>query len=311
MRTAFIEALFDVAQQNERVMLVVADLGFGVVTNFSKAMPTQFLNVGVAEQNMIGLATGLALSGRIVFAYSIANFPVLRPLEQVRNDVCYHNANVKIVSVGGGLSYGSLGPSHHASEDIAVMRSLPNLMVVAPGDPIEAQLATKALAQVDGPAYLRLGRAGEPSVYNATPQFRLGEAITICEGSDITLIASGSMLYNTRLVADELIAQGISTRVLSMPTIKPLDVKAVLEAALETDAIITLEEHSITGGLGSAVAEVLMESNVRPRCFKRIGLPDKFTSIVGTQDYLREQYGLDPASILGTIRALLTQPRCR
>lgn len=191
------------------------------------------------------------------------------------------------------------------------MRSLPNLMVVAPGDPIEAQLATKALAQVDGPAYLRLGRAGEPSVYNATPQFRLGEAITICEGSDITLIASGSMLYNTRLVADELIAQGISTRVLSMPTIKPLDVKAVLEAALETDAIITLEEHSITGGLGSAVAEVLMESNVRPRCFKRIGLPDKFTSIVGTQDYLREQYGLDPASILGTIRALLTQPRCR
>lgn len=305
MRTAFIETLFSLAKDDPRIVLITGDLGFGVVTPFMKQLPNQFVNAGVAEQNMTGLAAGMALSGKIVFTYSIANFPVLRPLEQIRNDVCYHNANVRIVSVGGGMAYGSLGPSHHATEDIAVMRALPNMLVVAPGDPTETRLAVRALVDYQGPAYLRLGRAGEPDVHTTEPKFRLGKAITARSGHDITLISTGGMLYNAVLAAEALEEEGISARVLSMHTVKPLDEEAVLAAARETRAIFTLEEHSIIGGLGGAVAELLLESEVRPRIFKRIGLNGGFSSIVGTQEYLRSQYGLDFAGILKTVRTVL------
>ncbi len=182
MRTAFIETLFELAKEDKRVTLVVGDLGFGVVTRFMQELPGQFVNAGVAEQNMTGMAAGMAMSGKIVFTYSIANFPVLRPLEQIRNDVCYHNANVKIVSVGGGLGYGSLGPSHHATEDLAIMRVLPNMIVLAPNDPIETRLAVKAVADHKGPCYLRLGRAGEPIVHSGDVPFQLGKAILVRQG---------------------------------------------------------------------------------------------------------------------------------
>jgi transketolase len=306
MRTAFIETLFKLAQEDERIVLVVGDLGFGVVTPFMERLPQQFVNAGVAEQNMTGLAAGMALCGKIVFTYSIANFPVLRCLEQIRNDVCYHKANVKIVAVGGGMAYGSLGISHHATEDIAVMRALPNLVVVAPGDPMEARLATRAVVEHDGPVYLRLGRAGEPVVHTSEVVFQLGKAITVRQGNDITLIATGGQLYDTLRAAEALAKQGTQARVLSMHTVKPLDTEAVLAAAEETAAIFTLEEHSVVGGLGGAVAEVLMEANRRPRYFKRIGLNGTFSSLVGDQDYLRAQYGLDTAGILSTVRAVLT-----
>ena len=195
MRTAFIETLLELARQDPRIVLITGDLGFGVVTPFMAELPQQFVNAGVAEQNMTGLAAGMALSGKIVFAYSIANFPVIRPLEQIRNDVCYHNANVRIMAVGGGMAYGSLGLAH-ATEDIALMRALPNMMVVAPGDPVEARLAVRGLIAYQGPAYLRLGRADEPVVHQVTPQFELGKAITVRQGRDVTLIATGGMLYN-------------------------------------------------------------------------------------------------------------------
>ena len=307
MRTAFIETLFELAQKDERITLVVGDLGFGVVIPFKEHLPGQFVNAGVAEQNMTGIAAGMALSGKIVFTYSIANFPTLRCLEQVRNDVCYHRANVKIVSVGGGMSYGSLGPSHHATEDAAMMRALPNMTVVAPGDPIETRLATQALIEQAGPAYLRLGRAGEPVVHTSEPTFQLGQAITVRQGQDITLITTGGQLYNTMRAATALAKQNVQARVLSMHTIKPLDAQAVLIAAEETSAIFTIEEHSIIGGLGSAVAEVLMEADRRPRYFKRIGLDNVFSSTVGDQDYLRAQYGLDTPGILHTIQSVLAQ----
>ena len=306
MRTAFIEALFEIARQDKRIVLIVGDLGFGVVTPFMEHLPDQFVNAGVAEQNMTGMAAGMALSGKIVFTYSIANFPVLRCLEQIRNDVCYHNANVRIVPVGGGMAYGALGPSHHATEDIAIMRALPNMMVVAPGDPMEARLATRALIDYRGPAYLRLGRAGEPDVHSTEPPFELGRAITVRSGNDISLITTGSMLYDAVKVAEGLAGQGIQARVLSMHTVKPLDTEAVLAAAGETSAIFTIEEHSITGGLGSAVAETLMEAGQRPRYFKRIGLNDRFSSIVGDQDYLRAQYGLDVGGITHTVQTVLS-----
>ncbi len=302
MRTAFIETLQEIAERDPRIILITGDLGFGVVIPFKERLPGQFVNAGVAEQNMTGLAAGMALSGKVVFTYSIANFPVLRCLEQIRNDVCYHNANVRIVAVGGGVAYGSLGPSHHATEDIAIVRALPNMTVVAPGDPVETRLAICALVEHQGPAYLRLGRAGEPVVHTAEPEFALGRAITVRQGRDITLIATGGMLRNAVSAASALSEQGLDCRVLSMHTVKPLDNAAILAAARETSAIFTVEEHSIVGGLGGAVAEVLMEAGQRPRYYRRIGLDGAFSSKVGDQAYLHAQYGLD---VKGIVRSIL------
>jgi transketolase len=305
VRTAFIKTLFELAQKDSRIVLIVGDLGFGVVEPFRERLPDQFVNAGVAEQNMTGMAAGMALSGKVVFTYSIANFPVLRCLEQIRNDVCYHNANVRIVAVGGGMAYGAVGPSHHATEDIAIMRALPIMVVVAPGDPVETRLAVRALVDHEGPAYLRLGRAGEPVVHQTLPSFQLGKAITVRKGNDITLITTGGILYDTINSAAVLAEQGIQARVLSMHTVKPLDIDAVLAAARETSAIFTVEEHSTIGGLGGAVAEVLMEAGQHPGYFKRIGLNGGFSSIVGDQEYLRAQYGFDVKGIVKTIQSVL------
>jgi transketolase len=305
MRGAFFRTLVELAEEDERVCLVVGDLGFGVVEPFAERFPNRFLNAGVAEQNMTGVAAGLALCGRIVFTYSIANFPTLRCLEQIRNDVCYHNANVKIVAVGGGLAYGSLGMTHHATEDLAIMRALPNMVVVAPGDPIEAAHATRAVAAHAGPCYLRLGRAGEPQVHAQRITFAIGAAIMLRDGSDLTLISTGATLQLTVAVADRLAAEGVQARVLSMPSLKPLDTQAVLSAARETRLVATIEEHSILGGLGGAVAEILAEAEGPRPAFKRFGLPSAFSSQVGDQEYLRDAYGLSEAAILDSLRRML------
>jgi len=309
MRTAFFRALTELAERDERVHLVVGDLGFGVVETFAKRFPNRFVNAGVAEQNMTGIAAGMALSGKIVFTYSIANFPILRCLEQVRNDVCYHNANVKIVAVGGGLAYGSLGASHHATEDLAILRSLPRMVVVAPGDPAETEEATLAIAAHNGPCYLRLGRAGEATVHEGEIDFQLGRAIQLRSGKDFTLISTGGLLETSLQVVATLDRGGLHGRVLSMHTLKPLDETAVLEAARQTHAIFTLEEHSVIGGLGGAVAEFLAESGEMPMAFKRFGLPSAFSSVVGTQEYLRAQHGLSADRIAEGIRSVLEKSR--
>lgn len=305
MRSAFIKALLELAEADERVNLVVGDLGFGVVEPFVQKFPSRFLNPGVAEQNMTSIAAGMALCGKIVFTYSIANFPTLRCFEQIRNDVCYHGANVKIVSVGGGLGYGALGFSHHATEDIAVMRALPGMTVVCPGDPIEAGLATLAIAEVRGPCYLRLGKTGEPRVHDSGVSFALGKAIQITEGSDVTLVATGTMLEATVRAAERLEREGVHARVLSMHTIKPLDAEAVLSASRETAAIVTVEEHSAVGGLGSAVAEVLAESAGHHVPFRRLGLPSEFSPRAGSQDYLKKSYSLTVDGIVNSVMNLL------
>lgn len=302
MRTAFFETLDQLAEADRRIHLVVGDVGYGAVSSFCNKFPSRFVNAGIAEQHMIGLATGMALSGKIVFVYSLANFPVLRCLEQIRNDVCYHHANVKIVSVGAGLSYGSLGMTHHATEDMAVMRATPGMVVVAPGDPMETKHAVRALVEQQGPAYMRLGRTGEPVVHTNPIEFSLGSAIQVRPGNRITLIATGTMLPTALKAAEQLEVQGISVQLLSMHTVSPIDAKAVLEAARETRAIATLEEHSIVGGLGSAVAEVLAESDDLRVPFRRLGLPAQLSSHVGTQDYLRGVYGL---SLEGVVESLL------
>lgn len=305
MRDAFFDALVQLAEEDQNIHLIVGDLGFGVTKIFAQRFPERLLNAGVAEQNMTGIAAGMALSGKTVFTYSIANFPVLRCFEQIRNDVCYHKANVKVVAVGGGFAYGSLGASHHATEDLAVMRALPGMTVIAPGDPAEAQAATRAIASMKGPCYLRLGRAGEPKVHHNPIQFQIGKAIVARKGDDITLISTGGMLETSVHVADKLSLKGIGCRVLSMHTLKPLDEAAVCAALDETAAIFTLEEHSIIGGVGSAVAEVLSEKHEKPVLFKRFGLPSSFTCTVGAQEYLRAQHGLTVESITETICSAL------
>jgi transketolase len=263
------------------------------------------INVGVAEQNMTGLAAGMALSGKIALTYSIANFPTLRCLEHIRNDVCYHEANVKIVAVGGGFAYGALGASHHATEELGVMRMMPGLTVVAPGDPVETRAATRAILAHPGPCYIRLGKAGEPEVHPGPIDFQLGKAIQLRDGRNVTLISTGSMLKTTMGVADRLAGRGIEARVLSMHTLKPLDHAAVLAAARETGAILTLEQHSVIGGLGSAVAEVLAEEPGLQVRFKRIGLPSAFAPRVGSQQYLEEQNGLTEEPVLRQVEQLL------
>jgi transketolase len=305
MRTAFFRALIQAAEHDERIHLVVGDLGFGLVEPFVQRFPNRYLNPGVAEQNMTGIAAGMALSGKIVFTYSIANFPTLRCLEQIRNDVCYHEANVKIVAVGGGFAYGALGMTHHAVEDLAILRALPEMTVVAPGDPLEASAATHAIAARPGPCYLRLGRAGEPVVHAGPIKFEIGKAIRLREGHDITIISTGGMLATAVEVADALTVRGLEARVLSMHTLKPLDTEAILAATRETRALVTLEEHSIIGGLGSAVAEVLSESGEVGISFKRLGIGTSFTTEVGSQEFLRKKHGLSVNGILRSVERLV------
>ena len=305
MRTAFLKELFELAKQDSRIVFMTGDLGFSVVEPFMQELPGQFVNAGVAEQNMTGMAAGMAMSGKIVFTYSIANFPTLRCLEHIRNDVCYHKANVKVVAIGGGFAYGAMGATHHATEDLGIMRTLPGIVVLAPGDPLEARHATRAVVKHAGPCYLRLGKAGEPAVHSGEIEFSIGKAIRLRDGQDITLISTGSFLQTTVKAAEALAARGIQARVLSMHTLKPLDNAAVLAAARETGAIATLEEHSVVGGLGSAVAEVLAESQETRVPFRRIGLPSAFSPHIGTQEYMQQQHGLDTESVVQSLLELL------
>lgn len=311
MRSAFFNALLEAAGDDPRINLVTADLGFGVVEAFAKRFPDRFLNVGVAEQNMTGIAAGLAMSGKTVFTYSIANFPTLRCLEQIRNDVCYHEANVKIVTVGGGMSYGPVGASHHATEDFAIMCSLANMLVIAPGDHWEVAEATRALVGIPGPAYLRLDKSAAPPTHDVGETFHVGKIRMVREGWDVTLAATGGILGETLSAANILAAAGVSCRVLSVHTVRPLDQPTLESAARETGGIVTIEEHSLHGGLGGAVAQVLLEAGAAPGFFLPLGLRT-FSAIVGSQNYLRKVYGLDAGSIadavLGRLRLHNTAP---
>jgi transketolase len=296
-------ALTDIAAQRPEVMLLTGDLGFGVVEQFAARCPKQFLNVGVAEQNMTGLAAGLALEGHIVFTYSLGSFPTLRCLEQIRNDVCYHGANVKIVTVGGGMAYGAVGASHHATEDLAVLRAMPEMTVVAPCDLWEAAEATRAIVDYPGPVYLRLDKSAAPPSHLPGEAFELGRARMIRDGSNVTLVATGGILDEAVRAAEILEQRGISCRVLSVHTVKPLDTDALAAAARETAGIIVVEEHNIDGGLAGAVAENLLEMDASPGFFVRIGLPDCFASVVGSQRFLRRTYHVDSTSIVAAAEA--------
>jgi transketolase len=306
MRNAFVRELSRLAEADRRIFLITGDLGFGVFDDYRRRHPRQFLNAGVAEQNMTGVATGLALEGRIVFTYSIANFPSLRCLEQIRNDAAYHDANVKIVSIGSGFSYGQLGFSHHATEDVAILRSLPGLTVVSPADEWEVQEATRALANIPGTCYLRLDKSKAPPTHTEAEKFKVGVARRVREGRDLTIAATGGILEVALEAARELSATHcLEARVLSVHTTKPLDVAALVSAARETGGVLTLEEHTVDGGLGGAVAEVLLEGGVIPKTFLRVGLRAGFSSVVGSQAYLRRVNGLDKSGVVASALKML------
>ena len=308
MRDAFLKSLTHLAKIDKDIVLLTADLGYGVFENFEKDFPGQFFNVGVAEQNMTGLASGLAIEGKKVVTYSIGNFPTLRCLEQIRNDACYHELNITIVASGGGFSYGSLGMSHHTTEDIAIMRSLPGTLVVAPGTQKETEDLTSALINHQGVSYLRLDKSFAKDMPHENI---IGKANQYSKGVDITLVTTGGILKDV-IEASELLKQrNISCNVVSMHTIKPIDSDILIHLSNNSKGIVTVEEHNLDAGLGSAVAEVLLDYGAIPKIFLRIGLDNKFSSIVGSQDYLKEKYELDSISIARKVAELFKKDEKR
>jgi transketolase len=302
MRDAFIRALTELTAEDPDIMLVNGDLGFAVLTDFIARYPGNYVNAGVAEQNMTAIACGMAVAGARAFTYSIGSFPTLRCLEQLRNDVCYHGANVTVVAVGGGFSYGQLGISHFATEDLAILRSLPEMAVVAPSDPWQAYALTHQLYSRGGPSYLRLdkGSAGLPE-----DRVELGKVRQVQPGSDAVVFATGAILGEAVAAAEMLAREGLSIRVVDVHTIKPLDADGICEAARDCGHVVTLEEHNVIGGLGGAVAEVCLEGGVPVRSFKRIGLDDRYPVIVGDQSYLRAHFGMDHRAVAEVLRTML------
>jgi transketolase len=296
MRDTFIKTLTNLSEKNKDVFLLTADLGFKIFDDFRIKFPDRFINLGVAESNMIGVGAGLAMSDKKVYCYSIAPFLTMRPFEQIRLDVCYHNLDVKLIGSGGGLAYALEGITHHAIEDIAIMRALPNMTVVCPGDLKEVEAITKLSLKHVGPMYIRLPKTS-PSVHQEIPKLKIGEGFVITKGADITLLTTGNMLYCGKKVADSLLKKGLSTQLISMHTVKPVDSKIVLKSAEKTGNVFVLEEHSRIGGLGSAVAEVLAESGFNG-IFKSFSLPDAYCEEVGGHECLREIHKLSPNKII-------------
>ncbi len=305
MRNSFAQTLGELAAGDDRIWLLTADLGFSVLEPFAVQFPERYVNVGVAEQNMAGIAAGLAMSAKTVFIYSIANFPTMRCLEQIRNDICYHNANVKIVAVGGGLAYGPQGYTHHGVEDVAVLRVLPNMTVFCPGDPWETRRVTELAVQTDGPCYLRLGKANEKKVHQSAVGFAIGQAVELAPGTDVTLASTGGMLASCVEAREELRQQGLRVRLLSLPTVSPLDQSALLRAQLETGGIVTVEEHG-PGGLYSMVAEFLLTTG-HPTRLRGLHLPREAVKVAGSQAELHRRFGLDPAGISRVVREFFDQ----
>ena len=305
MRDAFVRALMREAAADPRIVLVTGDLGFGVLRPFWETYPDQFINAGIAEQSMVSMAAGLSMTGRTVLVYSIGNFPTLRALEQIRNDCAYHEANVKIVCVGGGFVYGPLGMSHHATEDMGVLRTLPGVTVFTPGDPVEAEAVVPVMLHTPGCCYLRLSRAGEPvSHTDALEDWKLPQALTLRKGRDIALLSAGGILSQTMAAADLLHEKGVEAEVVSFPCLKPLDAEKVCEMGKRFPWLITVEEHTVIGALGSAVCEIVAEEGLGCRVH-RMGMPYRYSTLVGSQQYLRKAYGFDAQAVCDTALRLL------
>lgn len=306
-RDAYGEALVELGRENPAVVVLDADLSKSTKTAlFARAFPERFFNVGIAEQNLMGMAAGLAAAGKIPFASTFAVFATGRAFEQVRNSIAYAGLNVKIGASHAGITVGEDGASHQSVEDLALMRAVPGMTVIVPADAVETRKAVKAAAGREGPVYLRLGRAGVPVLFGPDYPFEVGRAVRLREGRDVALLATGVMVSVALEAADLLQAEGISAEVINLHTLKPLDEEAVVGAARRCGAVVTAEEHSIIGGLGSAVAEVLAEKNPVPMA--RVGIRDRFGQSGAPEELMRE-YGLTAGDIAGRAREVLARKR--
>jgi transketolase len=293
MRNAFADELTRLGNADARVVMLSGDIGNRLFDKFKTAHPSRFLNCGVAEQNMMGVAAGMAMSGLRPVAYTITPFITSRCLEQIRTDACYHELPVTIVAVGAGLSYAGLGPTHHACEDVAFLRAIPNMVVVCPGDAWEVRGTLRAALKQDKPLYIRMGKKGEPVIHKEVPpDFAIGKAITVQDGEDVCLLSSGNMLSEAIEAAHRLKEKRVSARVVSFHTVKPLDEACLAEAFGTFKLVATIEEHTLLGGFGSAVAEWVVDKAAKPKAFLRFGTPDLFFKKSGEQEYAREELGL-------------------
>ncbi|MCX7046117.1 MAG: transketolase [Candidatus Sumerlaeota bacterium] len=309
MRDSFIRALSELTATDPRIYTLVADNGAIVFDNYRALHPDHFINCGVAEATMISAAAGMASTGLIPFTYTISNFIAERAFEQIRDDVCYQRMNVKIVGVGSGITYANLGPTHHGIEDIALMRMLPGMTVFSPADPRETFQATKAMAQIQGPCYMRIAGRGEPSVHEGDFDFTPGKGIVLREGGSVTIVATGVLVADALEAAILLEEKGIHARVINIHTLAPFDSEIIIRSARDIGAILTVEEHNVIGGLGSAVAETLARLDCRTRglcddndeilpapAFASLGLTG-FCEDYDTHNALKAQLGLDAAGI--------------
>jgi transketolase len=311
MRNAFASEITALAGEDERIVLLSGDIGNRLFDEYKERYPTRFLNCGVAEANMIGVAAGMALCGLRPVTYTIASFTTVRCLEQIRVDVCYHHVPVIIVGVGAGLAYAANGCTHHSCEDIALLRELPGMTVICPGDTREARGAIRAALRHPGPVYLRLGKKGEPQVHKQAPDFVIGKGITVRTGTDVCLLSTGNLLPVAVEAADILGARGVSACVVSLHTVKPLDQDLLADAFSRYTVVTTVEEHSLLGGLGGSVAEWLADRPAQSARLLRIGTADAFLHEAGEQEHAREHYGLTAEKIAQRTLQLYRTQTCR
>lgn len=304
MRDSVIKEIKKLAIHDNRVYLLTGDLGYVVLDEFRNTCPDRYINVGIAEQNMASIAAGMSHEGNMVFIYSIGNFPTLRCMEQIRNDICFHKSNVKILAVGGGFSYGNQGISHHATEDIAMMRVLPNMHVYVPGDPVEAVYCLRDAYAYDGPCYIRLSRGNDNRFHKDDPVEGICKISE--DGADIAIFTSGTIVSEGLRLQKMLNVKTTKRAVLfSVPKVKPIDKQKIIEVALNAKLVVTMEEHQISGGLGGIFAEIFSEIQGKHALLYRAGLNDVFSEVVGNQDYLRDYYGISADKLLPVIEKII------
>ncbi len=301
MRNAFASEITALAGEDPRVVMLSGDIGNRLFDDFKKKHSARFFNCGVAEANMVGLAAGLALSGLRPVAYTITPFITARVFEQIKVDVCYHNVPVVLVGVGAGLSYASLGTTHHSCEDIGLMRLLPHMTILCPGDSWEVRAALRAALKLDGPVYIRIGKKGEPVVHARAPEFKIGKGIIVRPGRDACVLSTGNLLPVALGAAAELEKKGVSCEVVSFHTVKPMDLDLLAEAFGRFSVVATLEEHSRLGGLGGGVAEWLADQSPRKARLIRLGVEDVFLHEACDQETARDHFGLTPAGIAARV----------
>lgn len=304
MRTAYLDTLYDLAEHDKRVYGIISDNGAIVYDKFREDLPEQYLNMGISEANMIGVAAGMASCGKIPFTYTIGAFLAYRAFEFIRNDVCMQKQNVKIVGTGAGMAYSVLGPTHHSTEDMGGLRSMPNLTIFSPASPLEVKKVTRAAYEIEGPVYIRLGTNKEQEIYQEDYDLKVGEGVELCKGNDVTIVGTGNILTEIMSVCKALEKEEISVRIINIHTIKPFDKSIIIKAFQETKGIVTVEDHSIIGGLGSATAEVIAESGIATR-FKRIGLQECFAQGYGNYKQMKEMNHIGYSDIFDAVKDIM------